>query len=138
MSNSNQKIVDAFFAAYGKQDKEGIRKVMAEDAKWYFIGRNPLAGIKNGIQEIVSFFDTMGKIMGSSKPVIEKLIVSENESYFIECSHIKTNRPDGINVDHHVSVLWTIKDGRIIEGRHFFADPVALDEYFNDVVKSQE
>lgn len=138
MPNSNQKIVDAFFMAYSKKDTEAISKVMAADAKWYFIGRNPLAGIKNGIQEILTFFDTMGKIMGNSKPVIEKLIVSENQSHFIECSHIKTNRPDGINVDHHVSVLWTIIDGMIVEGRHFFADPIALDEYFNDVVKSQE
>ncbi|MEP6795842.1 MAG: nuclear transport factor 2 family protein [Saprospiraceae bacterium] len=138
MSNSNQKIVDAFFASYGKNDMAGIRNVVADDAVWYFIGRHPLAGIKNGVQEIAVFFDAMGKIMGSSNPTIEKLIVGENGDYFFECSHIKTNRPDGINVDHHVSVLWTIKDGKIVEGRHFFADPVAIDEYFNDVVKGQE
>lgn len=138
MSNSNQKIVDAFFTSYGKHDIAGIRQVVAENAVWYFIGRHPLAGIKNGVQEIVAFFDAMGKIMGSSNPTIEKLIVGENADYFFECSHIKTNRPDGINIEHHVSVLWTIKDGKIVEGRHFFADPVAIDEYFNDVVKGQE
>ena len=133
MANSNQKIVDKFFEAYSKHDMKGIGEVMHEDVKWFFIGQHPFAGIKNGIDELVSFFDTMGKMMGDSKPDIEKLIVCENENYFIETSHIKTNRKDGINVDHQATVLWTIRGGKIIEGRHFFADPVALDHYFTRV-----
>jgi ketosteroid isomerase-like protein len=138
MLKSNQKIVDKYFEAYMKHDLQAIKEVMHENVKWYFIGRHPFAGVKNGINEVVSFFDTMGKMMGSSKPTIEKLIVGENENYFIECSHIKTNRPDGINVDHHATVLWTIRDGKIIEGRHFFADPVALDQYFTSVSKAPQ
>ena len=75
----------------------------------------------------------MGSIMSKSKPAIEILIVAEKENYFIESQHIKKNREDGINIDHHVSVLWTMKNGKIICGRHFFADPEAVDNYFNAV-----
>lgn len=138
MANSNQKIVDKYFEAYSKHDMKGIRDVMHEDVKWFFIGQHPFAGVKNGIDEVVSFFDTMGKMMGDSKPDIEKLIVCENENYFIETSHIKTNRKDGIKVDHYATVLWTIRDGKIIEGRHFFADPVALDKYFTRVSEADK
>jgi uncharacterized protein len=75
----------------------------------------------------------MGAIMKTSNPTIEHLIVAENENYMVECSHIRTNRSDGISIDHHVCVLWTVENGKIVSGRHFFADPGSVDDYFNAV-----
>jgi ketosteroid isomerase-like protein len=133
MSGSKQQIIDGFFKAYGSHDMAGLRDVMHEDVTWYFIGRHPYAGVKKGIDEVVSFFDIMGKIMGESKPTIEKPIVAENEQYLIECVHTKSNRENGPNLDHFATVLWTFRDDKIIEGRHFFADPMAVDEFFSQV-----
>ena len=133
MDKSNQAIVDRFFAALGKQDLNGIRDVMAENVKWHFMGRHPYAGVKSGFQEVIDFFNTMAKLMGTAKPTIEKPIISENENHLIECVHTKANRPDGITLDHFAAVLWTFSNGKIIEGRHFFADPEAVDNYFNAV-----
>lgn len=106
---------------------------MDENVTWYFLGQHKLAGVKNGIPEVIAFFDKMGSIMSESKPVIDKMIVASNENYLIECQHIKTNREDGINIEHDVSVLWTFNNGKIVSGRHFFADPKAVDSYFNAV-----
>jgi ketosteroid isomerase-like protein len=133
MPQPKQLKIDKFFEAYAKRDFNGIRQVMAEDAVWYFIGRHPLAGIKHGVDEIVAFFDRMGTIIGKAKPQIEKPIVAENDDHVIECVHTKTNREDGKNLDHFACVLWTFKDGKIAEGRHFFADPPAVDAYFTSV-----
>ena len=133
MTTSNQDIVDKFFDAYIKHDFEALKKVMVEDVTWNFRGNHKLAGVKKGIIEIVGFFDIMGEIMSKSNPTIEKLMVCSKDQYLIEFQHIKTNREDGNNIDHHVCVLWTIKDGKIISGRHFFADPPAVDTYFNAV-----
>src|ERR1043165_7669391 len=117
---TNQDIVNKFFDSYMKRDLDGVKKVMAPNVVWYFMGRHKLAGTKNGIDEVIKFFDTMGGIMARSKPAIEKLIVAEKGNYLIECQHISTNREDGINIEHHVSVLWTIENGKILSGRHFF------------------
>ncbi len=130
---SNLEIVNKFFAAYMKRDVSGIRQVMADDVSWTFLGRHRLAGIKNGVEEVIAFFDRMGEIMSTSKPTIRKFIVAENDDYVVECQHIRTNREDGINIEHDVCVLWTIKGGKIVAGRHFFADPEAVDEYFDAV-----
>jgi ketosteroid isomerase-like protein len=133
MTQKNRQIVDAFFQAYGKRDIEGVKLVMAEEAIWHFPGSHPLAGIKRGVGEIVAFFDAMGKIMRESNPKIDKLIVAENEDHVIECIHSTTHRTDGIDLDHRACVLWTLKGGKIIEGRHFFSDPGAMDRYFTAV-----
>jgi ketosteroid isomerase-like protein len=133
MAQKNQQIIDQFFEAYKKQDMKAIRNVMAENVTWYFQGLNPMAGEKKGIEEVIEFFDTMAKIMEKSRPEMEKLIVAENDRYFIECQHSKTHREDGNNLEHYSTVLWTIENGKIIEGRHFFADPQAVDKYFSTV-----
>jgi len=130
---TNQEIIDLFFAYYSKHDLELLKTVMREDVTWYFLGNHKFAGTKKGLSEVIGFFDTMGKIMSQSKPTVEKLIVAEKDNYVIECQHMKTNREDGINIDHYMSVLWTIENGKIISGRHFFADPKAADDYFNAV-----
>ena len=133
MAHRNQDIIKKFFEGYGSHDMDEIKKVMSENVTWLFLGQHPLAGIKQGVEEVVAFFDIMGEIMQKSNSKMEKLIEAENDKYFIECQHSKTNREDGINLDHYSSVLWTIENGKIIEGRHFFADPEAVDKYFTAV-----
>jgi ketosteroid isomerase-like protein len=130
---SKQSVVDAFFAAYQKHDLEAIKRVMDENVTWSFPGNHPFAGIKKGIPEVVAFFDKVGAVMMASKRTIDKLIVAENEHYLIECIHSKTNRSDNNNLEHYASVLWTFKDDKIIEGKHFFADQQAIDKYFTAV-----
>ncbi|MEO6095178.1 MAG: nuclear transport factor 2 family protein [Fibrobacteria bacterium] len=130
MAQTKKQIVDRFFECYSKHDRAGLGEVMAENVVWHFLGRHPYAGVKRGIDGVVAFFDSMAAIMADSKPTIEKPIVSENADYLIESVHTKTNRTDGINVDHNACVLWRFENGKIVEGRHFFADPEAVDRYF--------
>ncbi len=137
MKHPNEIIVNKFFDAYGRHDMSEIKQVMSERVKWFFPGQHPLAGVKTGIEEVVAFFDTMSGIMAKSKPEINKLIVASNEKYFIECQHIQTNRKDGNNISHDVTVLWTIENGKIISGRHFFSDPQAVDNYFSRIVEEE-
>ena len=134
---SNEEIINQYFEAYGKHDLNAVKKVMDENVTWYFLGNHPLAGIKKGVNEVIAFFDTMGDIMRKSNPKMEKLITASNDKYFIECQHHSTSRTDGNNIDHHSCVLWTIENGKITEGRHFFADPQAVDKYFTAVAPKQ-
>lgn len=128
---TNASIIDNFFEAWGKHDFAALRQVMKEDVIWVFLGQHPLAGVKNGIEEVVAFFDNMSAIMGASGVKAEKLVTGSNEHYLLECQHITTHREDGNNIDHHICVLWTFENNKIIEGRHFFADAHAADQFFS-------
>ena len=130
MSNTHSAVIDRFFEAYSKHDFGAIREVMAEDVIWIFMGQHPLAGVKNGIEDVVAFFDNMGAIMGSSKVKADQLVTGSNDNFLVECQHITTHREDGDNIDHHVCVLWTFEKNKIKQGRHFFADPHAADHFF--------
>ncbi|MEP7279543.1 MAG: nuclear transport factor 2 family protein [Bacteroidota bacterium] len=133
MKSTASDIIDNFFAAYSKHDFGAIRESMLDDVIWVFLGQHPLAGVKNGIEEVVAFFDNMSAVMSSSRVKAERLVSGSNENFLIECQHISTHRGDGQDIDHHVGVLWTFKNGKIAEGRHFFADPQAADRFFSAV-----
>lgn len=133
MSASNQELIERFFQAYSQRDLEAIRKVMDEKVRWTFPGRNPLSGVKSGVEEVVAFFDRMGMIMGASKVSNETLVAGASDNYILECQHISTRREDGVNIDQRMCVLWRFEDGKIVAGRHFAADERALDGFFNRV-----
>ncbi len=131
MANSNLDIINKFFEAYNKRDIDNLRLVLADNAKWTSLGQHPFSGVRNGFNEVIAFFDVMGAIMGKSNVSVEKFIVSENDNYVIECQRVWTNRNDEHNLDHMVCVLWKFGNSKIVEGRHFFADPKAADDFFN-------
>jgi uncharacterized protein len=135
MEQKNIDLINQFFAAYISKNREGINQVMSEQVKWHFLGTHPLAGVKKGITEVIHFFDTMATIMVQSNVISEKLIISSNAHYVVESQHIKTFREDGINIDHQVCVLWKFDQDKIIEGRHFFADPAAVNDFFAKVIR---
>src|ERR1043166_6497093 len=122
MEGEKRAIIKRFFEAYASHDRRAISEVMDKNITWYFLGDHPLGGVKKGLDEVLAFYDKMGELMGASNPEITKLIMEENENYVIEVSHIKTNRKDENNIEHDVAVLWTVEDGRITEGKHFFSD----------------
>ncbi len=133
MSDKHSDIINKFFEAFSKHDFAALREVMHEDVTWIFLGQHPLAGVKNGIEDVIAFFDNMSAVMGSSKVKAEKMVVGSNDNFLVECQHITTHREDGNNIDHHVCVLWTFENDKIKEGRHFFADAQAADHFFATV-----
>jgi uncharacterized protein len=135
VTHPNLDIIGKFFEAYGKRDREALAEVVAADAQWMNLGKHPLAGVHRGRDEIVAFFDAMGKIMRESNVTSEKLVVGADGDYVVEAQRIRTARKDGINLDHRACVLWRFRGGKIVEGVHFFSDPDAVDNFFSAVAK---
>lgn len=132
MQHTNLSIIDKFFDAFSRHDINDLQKVLSEDIKWIFPGKNPLSGTKQGIEGVISFFDRMGDIMGKSDLEVERLVMGVNDDYVSECQHIITNRECGINIDQYMCVLWKFKDGKIIEGKHFTTGQYELDSFFSE------
>ena len=133
MPHANINVVNSFFESYGKRDMNALESVLDKNAKWIFPGHHNFSGVKNGFDEIIAFFDTMGRIMGGSGIKAERLFMESNDSFVVEYQHIWTTRTDGNNIDHHWCVAWKIKNGKIIEGRHFAGDQHMMDRFFHKI-----
>lgn len=135
MAHPNLELIDRFFAAYSNRDLPALQDILAENATWTFPGHHPLSGMKIGIEAIITLFDAVGSVMGSSHPQVDKLVVGVNEQYVVECQHIRTNRADGPNLNQQLCVLWSFADGKIVSGQHLAADQDALDTFYTALLK---
>jgi len=132
----NITIVNSFFEAYGKHDMDALHNIVAENVQWIFPGHHNFSGVRNGFDEVIAFFDTMGPVMSNSGIKAERLFMEANEKYVVEYQHIWTNRTDGNNLDHHWCVTWKIKNNKIVEGRHFAGDQHNVDRFFHKISQS--
>jgi ketosteroid isomerase-like protein len=133
MESKNISIINNFFAAYGNRDMDALRDIVDEKVIWNFPGHHSFSGVKKGFDAVIDFFDTMSRVMGSSRVEVERLFMEENDKYVVEYQHIRTNGVDGNNLDHHWCITWKIKNGKIVEGRHFAGDQHEVDRFFHKI-----
>jgi ketosteroid isomerase-like protein len=125
-NNTNIQIVQDFFDAYGKNDLEGIRQVLAEDVQWHIPGRHPLSGTKNGIDEVMNFFEELGKVGFKA----EVMILAANDNYVIDAHRGWSNVTNGENVDLNWVLLYQIENNKINRVINFAGDQPLADEFF--------
>jgi ketosteroid isomerase-like protein len=129
MTHPNLDVLTRFFEAYSKRDMDRLREVTTQDIFWRFPGRNPLAGTKQGINEVVALFDQMRNF--NFRP--EKWITCANSSYVIEAQRVRGEQ-DGHDVELDWCVLWSFVDGKLAGGTHFSADQYKADDFFNRIL----
>jgi uncharacterized protein len=125
-NNTNIKVVQSYYAAYGKKDLEGMRQLLAEDVQWHIPGRHPLSGTKNGVNEVISFFDELGKAGFKA----EVMILAANDNYVIDAHRGWSNLTNGDNIDLNWVLLYQIENGKIKRVINFAGDQHIADEFF--------
>ena len=129
MSNPNLDVINRFFEAYSKRDMDDLKLILADNVRWVSLGQPFYNGVSEGFDEVIVFFDRLRAITSQSNNRVERLVTHADDNYVIECLRVWTNAEEGDKLDHLVCVLWKIEDSRIVEGRHFFADPAAADNF---------
>ena len=127
MPQPDLDIVNKFFEAYSNHNLDALRLVMDDEVTWISLGQPSNHVISKGFDEVIAFLDQLGAITSQSNNRVEKLIMSAEDGYVVECLRVRTNLEEGENLDQLVCVLWKIENSKIVEGRHFFADPEAAD-----------
>jgi len=123
-THPNLGVIRRFFEAFGRNDGEGLRATLAENAKWIFPGRHRFSGTKNGLKEIAAFFDELRKLGFR----FEQVVAEAGDRYVVDCERAWTEK---YRVELHWCVLWKFENGKIVQGAHFAADQRKTDAFFN-------
>ena len=123
--NQNIAVVQQFFAAYAKEDLEGIRAVLAPNVRWTIPGQHPLAGTKTSAEEVVAFFQQLGKSSFKATP----LFMEANEEWVVDL-HRGWNEAGLAQVDMLWVLAYRIENGKIQEVINFAGDQHAADAMF--------
>jgi ketosteroid isomerase-like protein len=119
-------LLHRFYECYARGDLDAIRnEVLAPDVVWTIPGRHPLAGPKRGADEILAYFDQMGK----TNVKADVLYMSGDDTHVVDV-HRGWGDTDGTSMDMLFVLFCSVADGRIAEVQAFAADQAQADDYF--------
>jgi ketosteroid isomerase-like protein len=123
-TSSNLEIINAFFTAYAARDIPSIREVLAPDIVWRIPGHHPLAGEKRGIEEVVAFFDQLGRAGFRAQPIV---VVAKGD-YVLDHHRGWSDAAGGLDMTW--CLVFRFEAGQIKEVTNFAADQHRADLFF--------
>lgn len=126
---SNLQKINAFFSAYANKDVSAVGDVMTEDIVWRIPGHHPLAGEKRGIEEVLAFFDQLGKAGFQA----QSLVIAEQGDYVVD--HHRGWSTAGSGLDLMWCLVFRFDSGKIKEVTNFCEDQHKADIFFHEIYK---
>ena len=126
----NAALVRRGYAAFNSADMATLSEIMDENASWHTPGRGPLAGDHQGRDAMFAQFGRYGGLTGGTfRAALQHVLVSDDGH--VVGVHRNTGERDGKHLDVTCCILFEVRDGRMIDGREFFYDLHAWDEFWS-------
>ncbi len=93
--------IAAFFEAYAAHDRDGIAAVLDDGITWTIPGHHPLAGTKEGVEEVLAFFDALA----SAGFQAETFFLETSDEYVVDIHRGYSTRGAG-QVDTTWALVW--------------------------------
>jgi uncharacterized protein len=127
-TEENAELVRRGYEAFSAGDMETLRGIFGEDAVWHVPGNSPLSGRKEGRDAILAYFEELGTRSGGQlKVTLQDVVAGENHTVGLQHNQAENN---GRSLDVDGAIAFRIRDGKIIEGREFYADTAQGDAFW--------
>lgn len=125
---TNVEIVQRMYECFNRGDIETIRnEVFSPDLVWRLSGRHPLGGVKNGPEEVLSFFQQLRR----GNVNVEVVRIDDFDGDWV----VEVHRARGQSGDAALDALncthYRIADGRIAEVQEYLSDQYSVDNFFS-------
>ncbi|MGH8902328.1 MAG: nuclear transport factor 2 family protein [Egibacteraceae bacterium] len=126
MTQSAVALVEMVYDCLNSGDMDTLRnEVFAPDMVWRYPSRHPLGGDYIGVDQVLTFFEMIGRFFRSSVERIDTF----GDDAVIEVHHYHGQTESGATVDGRNCIMHTIRDGRIVESQVFTSDQYGLDNF---------
>jgi len=126
-AHDNLHLVEKMYECFNRADLDTIRKeVFAPNLQWNLPGRHPLAGVKDGAEEVLAFFNELNK-SGIQVDLIKIDVFGEDTVVEVHRGHGTTK---GVTLDALNCTHYHIKDGRIADVQVYMGNQHAADNFF--------
>ena len=126
----NAELVRRGYAAFNTADMATLTELFDENAAWHTPGRGPLAGDHEGREATFAQFGQYGgQTAGTFQATLEDVLATDDGR--VVGVHHNTAERNGKHLDVRACVVFELKDGRVIDGREYFYDLHAWDEFWS-------
>jgi thiamine pyrophosphate-dependent acetolactate synthase large subunit-like protein len=129
-SDKNAEIIRRGYRAFNTGDMKTLTELFDKNASWHTPGRSILAGDHKGRNAIFAYFGRLGQeTRGTFKAKLLHVLADDNEH--VVGIHRNTAKLGGKHLDAGCCIFFELKNGRVIDGREYFYDLHALDEFWS-------
>ncbi|MGO4690111.1 nuclear transport factor 2 family protein [Glaciibacter sp. 2TAF33] len=124
----NAELVRRGYEAFNAGDLATLNGLFAEDAVWYAGGNNVLSGVKQGRDAVMAYFGELGaRSQGTFQASVDDVVGGENHTVGIQHTRAQGN---GKTMDAATTIVFVLRDGKVIEGREYFDDSAKADDFW--------
>lgn len=129
-SGENAAIVRRGYEAFNAGDLETLTELFDEGASWHTPGRSPIAGDHVGREAAFAQFGRYGGDSGGTFKAELRSLLEDEEGRVVGVHHNTADR-EGKHLDVECCLVFELKDGRVVDGREFFYDVHAWDDFWS-------
>jgi uncharacterized protein len=130
MAHSNEDLVRDSFEALGRSDTEALRdRYFAEDIRWHYPGRGPLAGDYEGLAQVIGLRGRLAELSGGTHR-IELHDVIGNDEHVVALQTTRAERA-GKQLEVNIVHVIHVRDGKVGEVWGHHGDLHASDEFWS-------
>jgi uncharacterized protein len=130
MAHPNEDLVREAFAAFGRGDIDALqRQYFAEDIRWHFPGRSPLAGDHEGVVRVAEMLGRPSELSGGTHR-IELHDVIGNDEHVVALHTTRAERA-GRQLEVSAVHVFHVHGGKVTEAWTHHADLYSVDEFWS-------
>jgi ketosteroid isomerase-like protein len=128
MAHPNEDLVRKGFAA-GPRDTDAQRNRYAEDIRYHIPGRGPLAGVYEGIEQVLQMVARVFELTGGTFSMeLHDVVANDEHAVALVTQHAERA---GKQLTDNAVMVYHIRDGKITEIWTHSTDQYAADEFLS-------
>jgi ketosteroid isomerase-like protein len=129
-AEENVAIMQRAYDAFNRADLDTLVEIFDENMVWHLPGRSSMAKDYESRDATLAYFGQLGEQTdGTFRASLERL-VGDDEDRVVGIQNSTADR-NGKHLDVHNCIEFTLKDGRVVDGREHFEDLYAWDEFWS-------
>jgi ketosteroid isomerase-like protein len=129
-AKEDAELVRRGYEAFNAGDMETLTELFDENASWHTPGRSSIAGDHEGRDAAFTQFGRYGGDTGGTFKAELRYVLADDDGHAVGVHHNSAER-DGKQLDVDCALVFEIKDGRVVDGREYFYDLDAWDEFWS-------
>ena len=129
-AEENVAVMRRAYDAFNTGDIETLTELFDESAVWHLPGRSPYADDYQGRDATLAYFGQLAEQTGGTFRAELKHLAADGDDLVVGIQRSTGDR-NGKHLDVGNSIVFELKDGRVVDGREHFHDLYAWDEFWS-------
>jgi ketosteroid isomerase-like protein len=128
-ADANVAVMRRAYEAFNTGDVDTLTALFDEGAVWHLPGRSSFAADYQGRDATLAYFGQLAQETGGTFRAELEHLAADDDGHVVGI-HRSTGDRNGKHLDVADSIVFELKDGRIVDGREHFEDLYAWDDFW--------